>query len=272
MSVPRYLLALLLAATGVAQAVEFDENVKAPRAVSGADLKSRLDAVSVRVSGPGAMDALERVRNTALARQHLEARWMVGQMVDARLPLTELEADGFEKQPDGSYVIDGAKHPEWHSMLEKVLVLSDATVLTRLEPAFTARGFRPEDHAALTAYVESHDLARMRGEAQLQLMISASKKAKKLHKLKRLDDNFMESLFYQKQVQSAGVEMSWATGLLDVLQPQAQRILVSYFSELTPTSVISPTDNASAYRYERELLLRPDFEQFARTAFKEGKL
>jgi hypothetical protein len=272
MSVPRYLLALLLAAAGVAQAVEFDENVRAPRAVSGAELKDRLAAVSARASGPDAEDPLERVRNRVLARQHLEARWLVGRRVDARLPLTELEAEGFERQPDGSYVIDGARHPEFQSLLEKMLMLSDATVLTRLEPAFTARGFRPEDHAALAAYVKSRDLARLRGEAQMKLMIAASKKAKKLDKLKRLDDAFMESFFYQKQIQSLEVESTWAAGLLDALQPQARRILVSYFSELTPTSVISPTDNVSAYRYERELLLRPDFEQFVRTAFKEGRL
>jgi hypothetical protein len=82
----------------------------------------------------------------------------------------------------------------------------------------------------------------------------------------------MASYFYQKRVQQAESERAWVIGLLDSLPPQAQRIVVSYFAEVAPTSVISPTDNAPAYQFERELLLKPDFERLARTAFEEGTL
>jgi hypothetical protein len=152
------------------------------------------------------------------------------------------------------------------------LLLSEPSLLAGLEGTFTARGFRPEDHAALRAYVNAHNLKKMRDERQLSIAISASKMAKKLQKLKRLDDNFMASLFYQKSWDIAETDRQWVAGLLAALDPQAQRILASYFGEVKGSGYIAPTDTAAAYRYERELLLRPDFEQLAKTAFKEGKL
>jgi hypothetical protein len=263
---------LLFAMAGVAHGVEFDENLSAPRAVSGAEARDRLGTLATRVAGPGAADALERVRDRALAREHTDARWIVGQLVDARADVPELEGAGFEKKEDGSYVIDGTKRPEWTSLAERVLLLSQESVIQRVEAAFTARGFRPEDLVSLRAYVKTHDLKRALDEGQLPLMISASRKAKKLQKLKRLDDRFMASYFYQKRLQQAESERAWVVGLLDSLPPQAQRIVVSYFAEVAPASVISPTDNAPAYQHERELLLKPDFERLVRTAFEEGTL
>ena len=60
MSFPRYLLIMLLAVgPALAQAVEFDEKVKAPRAASSAELKVKLVNVAARVKGPGAVDALD---------------------------------------------------------------------------------------------------------------------------------------------------------------------------------------------------------------------
>ena len=111
MSVPRYLLALLLAASGVAQAVEFDENLKAPRAASGAEVKSKLASVAAKMSGPNAVDALASVRDQALARERFDARWALGALIDAKTPLPDLQELGFEPNGDGSYSLDTAEHP-----------------------------------------------------------------------------------------------------------------------------------------------------------------
>jgi hypothetical protein len=273
MSVPRYLLLLLLAAgPAAAQAVEFDEKLKAPRAASGAELKQKLDGVAARVTGPNALNAIDAVRDRALARERFDARWMLGALVDARAPLPELEAMGFKARGDGSYTFSTRDNPEWRPLAENLLVLADPAVVTGLEGTFIARGFRPEDNAALKRYVEDHGLKRARDESQLALIISASRMAKKLQKLKRLDDNFMAAYFYQKGLALAQAEQQWAASLLDALEPRAQRILQSYFSEVASEGYIAPTSTADAYKYERELLLRPDFEQQAKTAFKEGRL
>lgn len=272
MSARIYLLTMFLAVSGAAQAVEFDTNLKAPQATSALDLKTRLASVAARLSGPGTINSLDAIRDRSLARERFDARWMLGAMVDARVPLPELEELGFKPRGDGSYNVDSAGHPEWQSLTDNLVLLADPNLLTALEGTFTARGFRPEDFTALRGYVNTHNLKQARDERQLAVMISASRMAKKLEKLRRLDDRFMASVFFQKQLAYSETERLWAVGLLDALEPQAQRILASYFGEVKAAGFIAPTDTAAAYRHERETLLRPDFEQYATTAFKEGKL
>jgi hypothetical protein len=273
MSVPGTLLALLFAAfAGVAQAVEFDEKIKAPMASGAADLKNKLSSVAARVSGPNAVNSLDAVRDRALARERFDARWMLGRAIDARTPLPEIEALGFKPDGKGGYAIEAKDHPEWMPLTDSLLVFSELAVVDKYEGTFIARGFRPDDYVALRNYVQDHDLKRARSQGQLALMISASKMAKKLHKLRRLDDHFMNSFFYQKEWQFSETNRLWAAGLLEALEPRAQRILESYFSEFPGTSFIAPTDTAAAYQYERDLLLRPDFEQLAKAAFAEGRL
>jgi hypothetical protein len=272
MSVPRYLLALLLATAGVAQAVEFDENLKAPRAANGAEVKSKLMSVAAKVTGPNAIDALASVRDPALARERFDARWALGVLIDAKAPLPELAELGFEPNGDGSYNLDTAAHPEWQPLSENLLLFADPSILEKFAPSLLARGFKSEDLDQLQTYVKKNDLKRARDLQQLSLILSASKKAKKLQKLKRLDDNFMASFFYQKQWQFSETERKWATGLLDVLEPRAQRVLASYFSEISSKQYLAPTPTADAYKYEKELLLRPDLEQMAKAAFEEGRL
>ena len=273
MSFPRYLLIVLLAVgPAAAQAVEFDDKVKAPRAASSAELKAKFDAVTARANGPDAASALDGVRDGTLARERCDARWMLGVMVDARAPLPEFEAMGFKPNGDGSYTFKNQDHPAWRSLTDDLLLLADPVVLSKLEGMFLARGLRPEDYAALRDYVTAHDLKRARAEDQLALLISTSKMAKKMQKLKRLDDNFMASYFYQKQCAAGESDRRWALGLLEALEPRAQRVLQSYFSEIAGEGYIAPTSTADAYKYEKELLLRPDLEQFARTAFEEGRL
>jgi hypothetical protein len=269
----RYLLIMLLAAGPLAaQAVEFDDRLKAPKAATGAELQAKFAAVSGRSPGAGSVSALDAVRDRALTRERLDARWMLGTLVDARAPLPELEAMGFKARGDGSYTYSTREHPEWRNLTDDLLLFANPEVLQGLEGTLTARGFRPEDNEALRNYVNKHDLKRARDESQLALILSASKRAKKLEKLKRLDDNFMASFFYQKQWHMAETDRLWATGLLDALEPRAQRILESYFSEVATTVIIAPTPTAEAYQHERALLLHPDLDQMAKTAFKEGRL
>lgn len=273
MSLPGYLLALLLfGLAGAAQAVEFDANIRAPRAVSGADLRAKFDAVATRVRGPDAVSALDAVRDRALVKERFDARYMLGALVDARVPLPEMEELGFKSMGDGRYSIDLQAHPEWKPLTESLLVLSEPAMVSGLENTLLARGFRPEDYLAMRNYLRAHDLGRARAESQLALVLSAGRMAKKLQKLKRLDDSFMASFFYQKQFARAETDRRWALGLLDALAPSAQRVLVSYLSEISSTAWLVPEDRPSAFAYERELLLSPDLEKKVRTAFEENRL
>ena len=54
-------------------------------------------------------------------------------MVDARIPLPELEELGFKARGDGSYTFDSRTHPEWQPLEQTLLLLSDPAVLPGLE-------------------------------------------------------------------------------------------------------------------------------------------
>jgi hypothetical protein len=273
MTVPGNLLALMLfAVVGVAQAVEFDARIKAPKAVTNADLKAKYADVAAKFSGPGAVNAIEAVHDRGLAKDRIDARWMLGALVDAHAPLTELEDLGLKPRGDGSYTVDTRAHPEWHPLSDRLTLLSSPNFTLGLETTLIARGFRPEDFAALRGYVDTHSLKNERDQGQLSLVVSAAKMAKKLHKLKRLDDAFMASYFYQKEFQFSEAGREWSAKLLEALEPQAQRVLASYLSELSTSTIIAPTPTPEAYKYEKELLLRPDLERLAKTAYEEGRL
>jgi hypothetical protein len=267
------LFVLLATAAFAAQAVEFDEKLKAPMAASGAELKSRIEALAVKGGAADAQARVDEVRSQSFARQRFEARWLLGRMIDARKPLPELEALGFVAREDGGYAVDTEEHQEWRPLQNNLLIFADPEIIDSVGAALLARGFEPGDLEVMRNYVRQHDLKRMCSEDQLALLLSAGKMAKKRQKLKLpVDDRFMWSFFYQKASQLEESERRWAAGLLNSLTPHSQRALASYFSEGSGTMTIIPTDDSAAIAYERELLLNPDLEDLAKTAFKEGKL
>lgn len=256
-----------------AQAVEFDDNVRAPMVADTAELKSRLESRNATFAATDAASALARVRSAAAARQHFDATWMLGRMVDAGRAMPELEELGFVARPEGGYAIDTLAHPEWRSLADTLWQVVNAQMIDKITPALMARGFTAEDMAAVGSYLATHDLERARGQYKLDLAISASKFARKLRRLKRpVNDQFMWNYFYQRSAGIAEVERRWSQGLLDVLEPRAQRILASYLAEGAGSWVVLPTADDEAVEFERDLMLKPDFEQQARKAFEEGRL
>jgi len=146
-------------------------------------------------------------------------------------------------------------------------------VLDGFAPELIARGFRQSDIDAVRQYVDTHDLARAKAKDKYAVVLGASKVAKKFQKIKRpFDDDAMLSYFYQKAFGAAVVDHQWSAGLLTSLDSQRQRILASYMQEQSGTWFIGPTSTLDAIKYERNLLLRPDSEQFIKTAFEEGRL
>jgi hypothetical protein len=267
------LLVALASLAGVAQAVEFDEKLKAPMVKTGAELKPKLESYTVLMNRLAAKSPLEVVRDQAALRERFDAQFQLGRLVDARAPLPELASLGFEAKADGSYHIDTKEHPEWRPLDSQLLVFANTQVLDGLAPALIARGFRPEDVDAMRRYVSEHNLDRELARAKLAIAVSTSKVAKKYQKLKRsFDEQLMLAYFYQKGIDAAEVQRQWGAALLDALDPQRQRILATVLTEQTGTWFIAPTATDAALQYEREMLLRPDFEQLAKTAFEEGRL
>lgn len=273
MSFRRCLLALpLLALVASAPAVEFNENLRAPQVRSGAELKPRLESYAALMKSLNEKSPLEVVRDASLVRERFDARWQLGRLVDAKTPLPELEALGFVARPEGGYTIDTEAHPEWRPLDQTLTTLANPATLALIEKSLEARGMPPAQIEVLRRYLAENDLDRARDQSKLRMILAAGKAAKKLQKLKRLDDNFMWSVVYQKSLDNAEVEQKWAANLLQALEPQSQRILTSYMQEGAGQWFIIPTSNELALQQERELLVRPDLEQLARKAFAEGNL
>ncbi len=273
MSFRRCLFALpLLALAASAPAVEFDEKVRAPQVRSGAELKPRLESYAALMKALNERSPLEVVKDASLVKERFDVRWQLGRLVDSRQQLPELESLGFTARPDGSYVIDTAVHPEWRPLDQTLITLADPSTLALIEKQLAARGMSPAQIDIIRQYAAVNNLKNARDESKLRIALAASKVAKKLQKIKRLDDTFMWSFAYQKSLDHAEVDQRWAANLLKALEPQSQRILSSYMQEGDGQWFIVPTSDDQALQLERELLVRPDFEQLAKKAFKEGNL
>jgi hypothetical protein len=265
------LAALCAGLAGVAQAVDFDENLKAPMVRNGTELKPKL--ARYVASMETLKTPLEQVRDKASLRERFDTHWLLGRLVDEHAPLPELAELGFEARGDGSYSIDTQKHPEWRPLGRDLSTISNAAAVDALAPGLIARGFREDDLAALRKYAGEHNLDQLRAERKLAIVLSAATAAKKLQKIRRpFDDQAMLAYFYQKSLGAEEVEQQWAEGLLNSLTPQAQRILASFYAEQPGSWFIAPTPTKDALEYERQLLLRPDLEKLARKAFEEGQL
>jgi hypothetical protein len=266
-------VALLGSLAGGAQAVEFDEQLKAPMARNGADLKPRLDSHVQLMNRLNTKSPIDQVRDKASFRERVDVYWVLGRLVDERVPLPELTKLGFEARSDGSYHIDTHKHPEWRPLDQNLTMLGTVAAVDAVAYALTARGMRDDDLAAMRTYIAANNLEHQRAERKLSIVLSAARVAKKYQKIKQpFDDRAMLAYFYQKQLGAAEVEQKWSEGLMNSVSSQAQRILASFFAEDSGSWFIAPTATADALEYERQLLLKPDIEELARKAFAEGKL
>jgi len=256
-----------------AQPVEFNATQRAPSVKTGAQLKTTLESYRSTMQRVAVATPFDSLRDKPAMRQRFDARWLLGRMVDAGAPLPELKEMGFEARDDGFYQIGTEQHPEWRFLDRQLIGYTRPAMLDLISNDLLARGFRREDLDAIGRFVAEHDLDRAEQVRKLEYVLSARKTVQKLQKMKKpLNDDLMLSFFYQRAYGIAEVEREWAQSLLDSLDPQRQRILISFCGEQPVQFLIGPTDTRAAMEHERELLLRPDIEQLARAAFQEGKL
>jgi hypothetical protein len=268
----RLLLALILAGTAAAaQAVEFDERVKAPSVTEPAAFRAQADSFKQRVRSLKEAGPRELMMNRALFAERFDLTWQLQRAMNARRPLGDLAEVGFVSRGDGSYAIDYEAHPEWHRLDEAMAGWLPLADWTTLGAELRARGFRESDITALQEYVRTHDARGASARSSLPLAISFSKVVKKLDRVKRpVPDNLVLSYLYQRSRADAEATREWAEGLLQALDPQRARILLSYFDEMKFTGVIAPDDQRGGIDELLKLMRQPNFEQLATAEAKEG--
>jgi hypothetical protein len=225
------------------QAAPFDEKSKAPRAASSQALRTRFEAHfrtferKRKDADPGAF-----IRDLQAHKQWSELFFAVKLALDERVSLKELSDFGLAAQPDGSYVVDLQKFPQWQPLDTRLYRLSSPDVFESYVPALLARGFRDEDIATLRKYLATHD-PRLRIYAEgRQLVETFAKRLKARAAVQPLDLEEMLAYRYQKESLKAEVERRWAVALLDALDPQRQRILTSFLDEFDASLMLgSPT-------------------------------
>jgi hypothetical protein len=258
-------MVLMLASfAGRAQAVEFDEKLKAPKAMGGAELKTQAESYSASFALLRAGSPSEMVTNQALTRDRFELEWQITRALEDKRPLEDLSAIGLEKYENG-FRIDYDGFPQWQPFPEKLASLMPTMNMDAVGPLLVARGFRDSDVAALRSYLETHDLKAETSARTLPLAISFSKVVKKYDKIKRpVGKEIVFSFLYQRDRTGVEARRAWAEGLIGILDEQRVRVLQSYLSELAGTGYWSPSDADAGVANLLALMRLPDYEQRAR--------
>jgi hypothetical protein len=267
MHVPSYprvvaLLAVLASFAGGAQAVEFDEKLKAPLMKDPVALRSQAESYVAKFTALRAAGPRELISNRALAAQRFDLTWQIQQAIDTRKSLGDLTELGIKPRGDGSFHIDYDANPQWERPEERFAVLPAGTDWQGLGEQLISRGFREVDVEKLKEYVSTHDLQKDSSRETLPLTLSFSKIVKKYDKIKRpVEDAAVLSYIYQRERIRSEMGRAWAEGLLNSLDAQRGRILLAFFGEMKSTGVWGPSDQRAGIDEQVRLMRLPDFEQ-----------
>jgi hypothetical protein len=262
---------LFASVVGVASAVEFDEKLKAPLAKDAAQLRLVARAASLEFAQVSGEDQETAIRNAATARKRFESRWAMTHAVEARAPLGDLSEFGLVPAADGSVRIDLRKYPQWDPFEDRLVGLLTHLQLDALGADLMKRGMRESDVAALRNYIGTNDAAAMSKSAALPVTLGFGRVVRKYDKIKRaVPNDLVVNYYYQREAATTESNRAWVAGLLDALEPQPRRVLLSYFNELGGFAVWTPGDTAAGIRATLASFRLPDFEQKARAEAAGG--
>jgi hypothetical protein len=225
------LLALFVAAPTLA--APFDEKLKVPRAASLQALRTKFEAHFATFERKRQeADPAAFIRDRLAHRQWSDLYFAVKLAADEKTPLKGLEAYGVVARPDGGYTVDLREYPQWEPLDARLSLLDDPAIVEAYVPALRARGFREEDISTLRTYVATHDPRQMTYAHGRELVDTFAKRLQAQRQAKqRLNLQEVLVFRYQKESLKAEAARLWALGLLDVLDLQRQRILVSFLEE-----------------------------------------
>lgn len=256
------MLIVALALTRPAQAVEFDETIKAPMMKSPAALHSQAQAYAARFVAVRDTTPEQLIRNPALAREKFDLRWQIESAIDGRQPLDEFASLGLTPRGDGSYSVDLGEHPEWDALHETMAGMLSRANLEATAPELVNRGFRPEDVVTLRDYIAANNPDTAAATVTLPIALSFGRTVRKYDKIKRpIPDAVVTSYLYQRARASSESNRIWVQGLLDRLDAQRGRILLSSFLEMKPVSVWAPENLTAGIAALLAEVRRPDYEE-----------
>lgn len=256
------LMLALAGAGGIAQAAGFDERLQAPMMKSAADLQTQVQTFATKYRAVREAAPEQLVTNSSLARQQFDLSWQVERAVNERQPLHELESLGFENQGNGAYRIDTRQNPEWREQGEFIATMFKSKLREGVFAELRERGFRPEDVVALQEYLGSHDANEATRAATLPVALAFQRVVQKFDKGgKPVPSVLVTSYWYQSARGYSDANRAWSAGLLNTLDAQRQRILISYLSELVSFKTVIPENVEEGIRQTLESMRSPDLEK-----------
>jgi hypothetical protein len=257
-------VAMFASVVGVANAVEFDEKMKAPQAKDAAELRSRAQTFSGRAAQARLAGAAAVIRDRSLSATRFDVVWELQRAIDSRQALGDLSAEGIVDGGDGTYVVDLGANPQWNDPAEQLAGLLPALSQALLDAELSRRGMQPGDLSKLHDYLAAHDVKAATGAAALPIAVGFSRVVRKYDRIKRpVPDSLVLAFLYQRERATTEARRSWAEGLLDSLGPDGARVLGSYFDEMKSTEVWAPSDSRAGIDGLLANLRLPDFEQKA---------
>jgi hypothetical protein len=264
LSVAASFVLLLASLAGIARAVEFDEQVKAPTMKDAGALRAQAQAFSARFGELQDAGVQQLITSPALASQRFDLIWQIQQAIDVHRPLGDMSSFGLVSRGDDSYSIDFNSFPQWERVDRKLGELLPAYDWDPLVQMLMNRGFTADETAKLKAYLTSRDAAAEAYRKRLPIALSFSKAVRKYDKIQRpVPDAVVLSYIYQRERAASEATREWAVGLLDAIGPHGARILLSTLSEGTSTSVWAPSDQRAGIADTLAAVRQPDFEQQA---------
>jgi hypothetical protein len=225
------LLAVFLA--GHAQAAPFDEQAKAPRVASAQALRTKLEAHFATFERKQQdADPAAFIRDRVAHKQWSDLYFAAQLAMDERTPLKGLDAFGLVAKPGGKYVVDLSAFPQWEPLDSRLHKLTNEEIVESYVPALEARGFRDEDIDALRTYLANNDPRVTVQTEGRQLVETFARRLQGQRKAgQKLNLQEVLAYRYQKWMVRAEAQRSWAVGLMDALDKQRQRALVSFLDE-----------------------------------------
>ena len=254
---------------GPTQAAPFDEKLKPPRAATAQALRTKLEAhfatFQRKQQDP---DPAAFIRDAKAYRQWSDLDFALQLAMDERTPLKDLDAFGVVARPDGTYHVDLHAFPQWEPLDSRLHRLTNPEILESYLPALKARGFRDEDLTALQTYVATHDPKVDLHTQGRQLVETFAQRLQAQRKVgQRLNLQEVLAYRYQKTSLRTEAERRWAVGLMDALDRQRQRILVSFLDEFQAEMVFgaSQDDLAATLEQEAQPILSGEYVQILTT-------
>lgn len=254
----------MLALAGVAGAAGFDEKLAVPM-LKTSDFNAQAQGFATKYREIGKATPAQLVTDASLAKQQFDLSWQLERAISERRPPGDLQLMGWVRLDNGGYSIDTRKYPEWRSQGDAIATWFSSNLGEGFYAELQQRGFRPEDVAAVKAYIAAHDLKRASHAATLPVALEFHRVVRKFDQAgKPVPDALVVSYWYQSTLAHADANRAWSEGLLKTLDAQRVRILLSYLSEMASSKSLIPENVSEGIAGTLAVVRLPDFEQRAR--------